>query len=78
MSEGDDIRWVPLTLDFSPEDEAWMEARAKAAGQTLKCFCVHLIHEALLRNASDDQKNQWARQFPATLRRNGCENVPPP
>jgi hypothetical protein len=73
MSNDDDIKWVALTLNFKPEVEAKLETHARAAGLSLKCYCVHVLYRHLSTDASDAEKERWGQGFPATLRRNGCD-----
>lgn len=70
--EQNPIKWVTLTLDFTPEQEAVLEAGARTAGLSVKCFCVHVLYKHLLNNASAVEKEKWLQEFPETLRRNGC------
>jgi hypothetical protein len=76
MSDEDQVKWVALTLDFTPEVEAKLETHALSAGLSLKCYCVGVLYRHLLKDASDVQKERWERGFPATLRRNGCDERP--
>lgn len=39
MSTEDQIRWVTVILNFSPEEEAGLEKQASDAGLSLKCYC---------------------------------------
>ncbi len=55
MSGEDEIKWVTLTLNFSPEQEAGLEKLAQAMGLSLKCYCVHVLHNHLLKDASAEQ-----------------------
>jgi hypothetical protein len=66
------ITWATLTLDFPPEVEDRLKAKAQTAGLSLKCYCVHLLLKLLLKDASDVEKEEWRQDFPASLRRNGC------
>ncbi len=75
MSTEDQIRWVTVTLNFSPEEEAGLEKQASDAGLSLKCYCVHILHKHLLDGASAVQQEQWQRYFPASLLRNGCRET---
>lgn len=69
----DQIAWVTLTLNFEPEQEAILEERARAAGLSPACYCIHVLHQHLLEDATTPaEKERWHRDFPATLRRNGC------
>jgi hypothetical protein len=73
MSEEDQIKWAELKFDFSPEQEAVLQKGAQASGLSIECYCLHLLYEKLLEQASAAQKEQWQRNLPATLRRNGCQ-----
>jgi hypothetical protein len=73
MNEEDQINWVTLTLNFTPEQEAKLLERAQAVGLSPKCYVVNLLLRHLLEDATAIQREQWQRDFPATLRRNGCE-----
>jgi hypothetical protein len=73
MSNEDEIKWVALTLEFTPEQEAFLEARAGELGLSLKCYCVHMLYRHLLKDSSDTENEDRVRRFPATLRRNGCD-----
>jgi hypothetical protein len=77
MSEEDQIKWVALKLDFSPEHEAVLQKRAQASGLSIECYCLHLLYKNLLEEASAAQKEQWQRNLPATLRRNVVRNLSP-
>ena len=74
MSSEDQIKWVTLTLNFPPEMEIMIEARACELGLSPKCYCIHVLHGHLLRDASVLQRERWVQEFPATLRRNGCDD----
>lgn len=72
MSSQDEIKWVAVTLDFSPEEEALIESRAKEMGLSPACVCVHAIYRRLLEDPTDAVKELCNRTFSATLERNGC------
>jgi hypothetical protein len=73
MSKEEEITWVTLTLNFPQELDSLIETRAHELGLSPKCYCVHVLHRHLLKDAADVQKERWTREFPATLRRNGCD-----
>lgn len=75
MSTEDQTAWVTVSLNFSPEEEARLEKQASDAGLSLKCYCLHILHEHSLEDAPAAQRDQWQRAFPATLRRNGCGEI---
>ncbi len=74
MNAEDEIKWVTLALNFPPDQEARLEARAKAEGLSVKCYCIHLLYNHLLNDAVAEQKETILRDLPATLRRNGCHD----
>jgi hypothetical protein len=75
MSGEDQIKWVALTLTFSPEQETWLEKMAQAAGLSLKCYCVHMLYKHLLQDAPVDRMESWREQLAITLSRNGCHET---
>ena len=74
LSNENQIAWVTLTLEFPDELEAHLEKAAKDAGLSVKCYCVRILLKHWLESASDEQKERWQQQVPATLRRNGCDD----
>lgn len=69
----EETKWITLTLDFTPEQEAQLQELADAAGMSLKCYCVRVLHAALLRDATEEERARWEASFPEMLRRNGCD-----
>ncbi|HXQ25875.1 MAG TPA: HepT-like ribonuclease domain-containing protein [Candidatus Acidoferrales bacterium] len=74
MSNEDQITWFALKLEFPDEVGARLEKIAQEAGLSLKCYCVRVLLRHLLKDASAEQKERWQQQWPATLRRNGCDD----
>jgi hypothetical protein len=72
LSEDGQVKWVTLTLNFSPEQEAFMEKHARAAGLSVERFCIDLIFFRDLQGATETK--EWQQEFAATLRRNGCSD----
>ncbi len=75
MNSEDQIKWVTLTLNFSDEQEAWLEKTAQAAGLSIKCYCVQTLYKHLMQDATADQMESWREQLPITLSRNGCHEA---
>jgi hypothetical protein len=71
MNAEEEIKWVTLTLNFPPNEEARLEARAKTEGLSVKCYCLRVLLKHL---AEESETEQWQRKFDATLRRNGCHD----
>ena len=67
MTGEDEIKWVTLTLAFPPDQEARLEARAKAEGLSVQCYCVHLLYNHLLRDADSEQQESIQGSWPATF-----------
>jgi hypothetical protein len=76
MSDDDRIKWVVIKLDLPPDLEALLQARMQTTGLSLECYCIQVLYKDLLKDATPAQKERWLRDLPATLRRNGCEDVP--
>jgi hypothetical protein len=72
----DQITWVALNLNFSDHVAARLEKLAQAEGLSLKCLCVHRLHKHLMGDATMAQREKRQRDFPAELRRNGCNERP--
>jgi hypothetical protein len=75
VSNQSEIAWVKLTLEFPDEVGARLEKVAEEAGMPLRCYCTRVLLKNVLRIASVEQKERWREQIPATLRRNGCDNI---
>ena len=72
MSEDDSTDWVPVTLTFSLEEEAVLQAVAQREGLSLKCYCVHVLYRHVLKDVLPPDEAQRQRELQTTLRRNDC------
>jgi uncharacterized protein with HEPN domain len=75
MSDENQIRWVSLKLELPDDVGARLEKIAQEAGLSLECYCVRILLNHLMKDASAEQKERWQKDVPATLRRNGCEGT---
>jgi hypothetical protein len=78
MNEEDHVGWVKLKIELPDDVEIRLEKLAQESGLSLKCYCVRILLKHLLKDASVEQKERWQEQFPATLRRNGCDEATTP
>lgn len=75
MSGEAEIAWFTLTLNFPPDQEAWLEQTTQAAGLLLTCSCIDMLYKHLRQDASTDRMKSWQQQLPITPRRNGCNDT---
>ena len=72
MNDEGQITWVPLKLEIPDEIGERLKKIAQDAGLSLECYCVRVLLQHVMRDASPEQKERWRQQAPVTLRRNGC------
>jgi len=77
MANGDPDAWATLTLDFNPEQHAFLAKKAEAEGLSIRCYCVQRVLKHLPEDAPASEIELWQPHVPAILRRNGCENREP-
>jgi uncharacterized protein with HEPN domain len=74
-SDENQTTWVSLKLELPDDVGARLEKIAQEAGLSLKCYCVRILLNHLMKDASAEQKERWQQHLPATLRRNGCNDT---
>jgi len=75
MSNENEITWVELKLEIPDDIAARLEIIARQAGLSFKCYCVRVLLKHVMEDASAEQKERIQKGMPATMRRNGCDDI---